>query len=88
MSKTKQTKNEQFRWNDDYVANLIKALASYKSQMEFKGLDFDTDRNKQYEEVRKIVATHYKDDAEVFHTKGYRQVYHGSTWRIRMFDSL
>lgn len=49
----------KFRWTADMVAALIKAIKQYKTEMEFKNLDFNADKQKQYEEVRLILAKDY-----------------------------
>ena len=47
----------KFCWsNGDLVNDLINALKEYKTLMEFELLDFNGDKPRQYEEVRRILA--------------------------------
>ena len=58
---------KRFRWDkDNKIDNLIRCLANYKSQMEFKNSDFEADRVKQYECVRVSLANIYVDDPSFF----------------------
>ena len=58
--KKKESKEVRFRWDkDDKIANLIQCLSNYKSQMEFSNKDFNADKTKQYEAVRKALARIY-----------------------------
>lgn len=52
-------KANQFRWDDGMVESLIKCLQAYKSEMEYKNVDFDGDRPAQYTWVRQEMATLY-----------------------------
>ena len=59
-NKKKESKEVRFRWDkDDKIANLIQCLSNYKSQMEFSNKDFNADKTKQYEAVRKALACIY-----------------------------
>ncbi len=60
--KEDKSKKEQFRWNSDMVETLITCLHNYKSQMEYKNLDFDGDRPKQYSWIREKMARHFQDE--------------------------
>ncbi len=57
---TEKIKSKQFRWDSGIIENLIKCLQSYKTQMEYKNLDFDGNRHAQYsslrDEMSKIVS--------------------------------
>eukprot|EP00795_Rhopilema_esculentum_P012557 gene12557-3252_t len=45
-------KKNRFRWSQgDKVFNLIKCLGNYKSAMEYRNVDFNADKVKQYEAV-------------------------------------
>ena len=46
--KEDKSKKKQFRWNADMVDTQITCLHNYKSQMEYKNVDFDGDRPMQY----------------------------------------
>ena len=39
-----KSKAKQFRWDDGMVESLIKCLQAYKSEMEYKNVEFDGDR--------------------------------------------
>ena len=59
-NKKKESKEIRFRWDkDDKISNLIQCLSNYKSQMEFSNKDFNADKTKQYEAVRKALASIY-----------------------------
>ena len=46
-------KEKRFQWNEgDKIENLIRCLASFKAWMEYKNIDFNADKVKQYEAVR------------------------------------
>ena len=55
-----KTTSKSFRWNDDMVDFLLKALQKYKSTMAYQGKDFDGDRPSQYSFLRKEMATRYQ----------------------------
>ena len=60
--KEDKSKKKQFRWNADMVDVLITCLHNYKSQMEYKNIDFDGDRPMQYTWVREEMARHFRDE--------------------------
>ena len=63
QGKTVVSGGKRFRWDkNDKVENLIRCLANYKSQMEFKNNDFNADKVKQYEAVRIAMAKIYEND--------------------------
>ena len=41
-------KLQYLRWDNEMVECLIDSLSTYKSEMVFKGLDFDADKSMQY----------------------------------------
>ena len=47
---------EKFKWSIDLVAGLVAALKDYKTLMEFQNLDFNSDKPRMYEEIRRILA--------------------------------
>ena len=57
--------NKRFRWvvndNDEKVVNLIKCITHYKTVAEFDSRDFNADKVKLYEEVRKLMAKIYEE---------------------------
>lgn len=57
---------KQFRWESGMVENLIKCLQAYKSEMEYKNVDFDGDRPAQYTWVRQEMAKLYDEDPSLF----------------------
>ena len=67
QGKTVVSGGKRFRWDkNDKVENLIRCLANYKSQMEFKNNDFNADKVKQYEAVRVAMAKIYENDPSQF----------------------
>ena len=58
---------QRFVWDEDEkVDNLICCLANYKSQMEFSNKDFNADKVKMYEEVRKSTVRIYVEKRLIF----------------------
>ena len=67
MAEASESCKERFQWKTgDKIANLIQCLATYKSQMEYNNSDFNADKVKQYEAVRKAMAIIYKDNPSYF----------------------
>ena len=48
--------NTIFRWSDDLVEDLLKALSNFKTVMEFWNKDSNADNPRQYDEVRKEIV--------------------------------
>ena len=51
------------------VDDLLRALSEFKTNMEYRNVDFNSDKNKQYEEAREAMASSRKyssDDVEFF----------------------
>ena len=44
------------KWLDDLADDLLKALSNFKTRMEFQKKDFNEDKPRQSEEVRKEIA--------------------------------
>jgi hypothetical protein len=59
-------KRSNFRWDTGIVENLIKCLQAYKSEMEYKNIDFDGDRPAQYTWVRQEMAKFFDEDTLIF----------------------
>ena len=59
--KEDKSKKKQFRWNADMIDTLIACLQNYKSQMEYKNVDFDGDRPLQYTWLREEMAKHFQE---------------------------
>jgi len=58
---------KRFQWNKgDKIENLILCLANFKLQMEFKNIDFNADKVKQYEAVREAMARIYEEEPTFF----------------------
>ena len=53
------TSQARFKWTDDKLINLIKCLQEFKSCMEFRNRDSNSDKVKLCESVRKVLR--YKD---------------------------
>ena len=45
------------------VKDLIDGLQNYKAVCEYQGLDFNADKVKQYEEIRKNLVRKYKEES-------------------------
>ena len=56
----------RFRWEESKIQNLIKCLLEYKTCMAFKNCDWNADKVKLYENVRKSLAKIYEDEPEQF----------------------
>ena len=52
----------QFTSNSEIVEDLIDALQNYKAVCEYQCLDFNANKVKQYEEIRKNLARKYKQE--------------------------
>ena len=49
-------KQKRFQWNEgDKIENLIRCLASLKARIEYKNIDFNAEKVKQYEAVREAM---------------------------------
>ena len=55
-----------FQMDDDKLTNLIKCLQEFKSSMEFRNCDSNSDKVKLNESVRKGLAEIYEDKTEAF----------------------
>lgn len=64
MSSTLTSK--RFRWETDTVRQLIDCLLEYKSKMAYRNLDFDADKQIQYQELRVDMAKLHEDDESIF----------------------
>ena len=56
------------------MQDLLDELLEYKMQMEFNNSDFNSDKNKQYEAVRVILASKYIEDTTLFGPKNITPV--------------
>ena len=58
---------KKFLWTSDLIGNLIKCLSDYKTRMEFMNKDFNADKPRQYEEIRREIARIYSSiDLKMF----------------------
>ena len=58
---------KKFLWTSDLIDNLIKSLSDFKTRMEFMNKDFNADKPRQYEEIRKEMARIYSSvDIKIF----------------------
>ena len=48
------------------VEDMLESLYEYKTQMDYQNADFNADKAKQYEAVRKILARKYVEDNSLF----------------------
>ena len=53
----------RFKWNSEMVEDLNDALQNYKAVCEYQGFDFNADKVKHYEEIRKNLARKYKEES-------------------------
>ena len=61
------TKEKGFQWKKgDKIENLIHCLGNYKAQMEYKNIDFNSDKVKQYEAVREAMSRIYEEQPTFF----------------------
>lgn len=58
--------SKRFRWETDTVRQLIDCLLEYKSKMAYRNLDFDADKQIQYQELRVDMAKLHEDDESIF----------------------
>ena len=57
----------KFKWTIEMVDDLLHALGEFKANMEYRNVDFNADKAKQYEAVRKAMATKYSSgDVDFF----------------------
>ena len=56
----------RFRWEESKIENLIKCLLEYKTCMTFRNCDWNADKVKLYENVRKSLAKIYEDESDQF----------------------
>ena len=68
MGEVIDDKKNRFRWSQgDKVFNLIQCLGNYKSAMEYRNIDFNADKVKQYEAVRQAMYSEiYSDQPDFF----------------------
>ena len=56
----------KFKWSDKLVNDLLNTLSNFKSTVEFKSKDFNADKPRQYEEVRKEIVRIDSDNEKCF----------------------
>jgi hypothetical protein len=59
-------KRKNFRWNPEMIEQLIDSMMEYKTQMSYKGIDFDGDKPMQHKELRLMMAEINKEDTSLF----------------------
>ena len=59
-------KRKNFRWNPEIIEQLIDSMMEYKTQMSYKGIDFDGDKPMQHKELRLMMAEINKEDTSLF----------------------
>ena len=57
---------KKFRWQAEMVSQLIDCLLNYKSKMAYRSLDFDADKQIQYQELRVEMAKLHIDEEFMF----------------------
>lgn len=78
-SKGKSGEVSKFKWTNEMVQDLLDSLSEFKSIMEFNNFDFNADKPRQYEEVRRIMSQKYLANLHFFGPKNC------SNFLIRMF---
>ena len=53
------TTNAKFKWTNGMIDDLPCSLGQFKSDMEYRNVDFNADKTKQYEAVRDAMARKY-----------------------------
>eukprot|EP00112_Aurelia_sp_Birch-Aquarium-sp1_P017764 Seg4156.1 transcript_id=Seg4156.1/GoldUCD/mRNA.D3Y31 product="hypothetical protein" protein_id=Seg4156.1/GoldUCD/D3Y31 len=56
----------KFKWNNEMVLKLLDSLKEFKATMEFNNFDFNADKPRQYEEVRRILSRKFCGQPELF----------------------
>ena len=54
-----QSTSQRFRWNSEMIDLLLKSLASLKTIYKYKGIDFESDLIKVYNEIRQMMAEEF-----------------------------
>ena len=49
----------KFKWTSELIESLITSLAAFKTRMVYNNVDFNADKPRQYEEIRKYMARKY-----------------------------
>ena len=57
---------KRFRWETETVSQLIDCLLEYKTKMAYRNLDFDADKQIQYQELRVEMAKLHVDSEYMF----------------------
>ena len=56
----------KFKWSNEMIPELIDSLKDFKATMEFNNFDFNVDKPRQYEEVRRTLSKKCYDQPEFF----------------------
>ena len=57
----------KFKWTIEMVDDLLHTLGEFKANMEYRNVDFNADKTKQYQAVRKAMARKYSSgDGDLF----------------------
>ena len=57
----------EFKWTIEMVDDLLHVLGEFKANMEYRNMDFNADKIKQYEAVRKVMVRKYSfGDVDLF----------------------
>ena len=66
MASCSKQASSRFRWTAELIVDLIESLQAYKAVCEYKGIDFNGDKVKQYEEVRRSLTKKHENDPSLF----------------------
>ena len=58
--------NTKLKWSDCLVEGLLKALSNFRTVMEFQNKDFNAEKPRRYEEVRKEIVKNNESYVEYF----------------------
>ena len=62
LIKKKKASAKRFSWTVEKLEDLLSYIKEYKSNCDFKGIDFEADLASMYTEVRKCMSRDYTDD--------------------------
>ena len=92
---------KRFRWETETVSQLIDCLLEYKTKMAYRNLDFDADKQIQYQELRvemaklhvdseymfgPVVAVKFSDDFETRSKEEKAKAKHDQCKRVKRYD--
>ena len=61
-----QVKKQVFKWSNEMVEHLIDSISNYKSEMSYRGIDFDGNRPLMYKHLRDDMTKMYFNNDETW----------------------